>query len=245
MVFSLAAQGENVVVRFWSLAEQILEAVGRNDTSVAVVHIAGALLSILLAYLLGSINPAVLISRVFYKDDIRRHGSKNAGTTNMLRTYGKGAAAATFALDLSKAALAVLLGLWIWGFNGRALSGFFVVFGHMFPIFHRFNGGKGVACLAMVVLLISPITFAFLLAIFLVGAIGTRMVSFGSMMAALLYPLILQAFYTVPDLSVAMAVLCAVFVVFAHRENIKRIRTGTEHKIELSKLFGKSGKDKK
>ena len=71
MVFSLAAQGENVVVRFWSLAEQILEAVGRNDTSVAIVHIAGAMLSILLAYLLGSINPAVLISRVFYKDDIR------------------------------------------------------------------------------------------------------------------------------------------------------------------------------
>ena len=241
MIVALTQASEEVVVRFWSLAEQILEAIGRNDTTVAIVHITGALLSMILAYLLGSINPAILISRWYYKDDIRRHGSGNAGATNMLRTFGKGAATATFSLDLLKAAIAVLLGLWIWGFNGRALAGFFVMFGHMFPVFHRFNGGKGVACLAMVVLLISPLTFLFLLAIFLVGAIGTRMVSFGSMMAALLYPLILQAFYQVPDLSIAMAVFSAVFVVFAHRENIKRIREGTEHKLE----FGKNKKNKK
>lgn len=243
MIVALTPSPGEVTIRFWSLAEQILEAVGRNDTSMAIVNLAGALLSILLAYLLGSLNPAVIISHVFYKDDIRRHGSGNAGTTNMLRTYGKGAAAATFALDLAKAAIAVLLGLWLWGFNGRALAGFFVVFGHMFPVFHRFNGGKGVACLAMVVLMISPITFLFLLAIFLVGTIGTRMVSFGSMMAALLYPLILQAFYGIPDLSIAMAVFSAVFIVFAHRENIKRIREGKENKLELSKLFKKKDKD--
>ena len=191
---------------------------------------------IAIPYLLGSINPAILISRIRYHEDIRQFGSGNPGTTNMLRTYGKGAAAATFLLDLLKAALAVWIGYFLANFYGAAIAGFFVVFGHMYPVFYKFRGGKGVACLAMVVLNLHPIVFAILLGLFLVIVIGTRYVSLASVMSALLYPLILAAFYQKHSIVVLMAILCTVFVVFRHKENLKRIWNRTEHQISFSKL---------
>lgn len=196
-----------------------------------------ALFSVVVPYLLGSINPAILISRLVYHEDIRNFGSGNAGTTNMLRTYGKKAAAATFLIDLSKGAVAVVLGALVFGRWGIPLAGFFVIFGHMFPIFAHFKGGKGVACLTVVVLVISPITFLILLGMFLIIVIGTRYISLGSVMCAMLYPLILRAFVgnTIPE-AIACAVLSACFVIFMHRENLKRLWHGKEHKINFSKL---------
>ena len=206
-----------------------------SETHSALVLLAGALLCIVIPYLLGSINPAVLISKLVYHEDIRNFGSGNAGSTNMLRTYGKKAAAATFLFDLGKAAAAFWLGALIWQYPGAAIAGFFVVFGHMFPIFAHFRGGKGVACLAMVALCSSPITFLFLLLIFLIIAIGTKFISLASIMSALFYPLILQAFAGDKPMYVAMAVLSAGFVVFMHRENIKRLMAGKESKVSFSK----------
>ena len=211
---------------------ELLDPALSSSTVFIVLCIVG---SIILPYLLGSINPAVLISKGIYHKDIRTCGSGNAGSTNMLRTFGKGPAIATFLLDLSKAGISVVLGAFLFGFMGAAIAGFFVMFGHMFPVFAHFKGGKGVACLAMVVLLESPVTLLILLAFFILMVFASRMVSFGSVFSAFLYPLILRAFAPKAPLYVAMAILSAIFVIFMHRANIKRIMQGKESKLSFSK----------
>ena len=239
MLFAMTASAEPIVIqRYWNLVDLLIRWLDLEGTASALVHLCGALICIIVPYLLGSINPAILISKTVYHEDIREFGSGNAGTTNMLRTYGKKAAIATFALDLAKAAVAVILGKLIWESDGGALAGFFVMFGHMFPIYYRFRGGKGVACLAMVILTLSPITFLILLAIFLIIAIGTRYISLASVMCALLYPLLLRAFAN-DGLNVAMAVMSTVFVVYMHRENLKRLWAGQESKVDFSKISKK------
>ena len=215
-----------------------------SATADSIVILVGALLCIALPYLMGSINPAILFSKLIYHDDIRTHGSGNAGTTNMLRTFGLKAAILTLLCDFLKAILAVFLGNLILGFNGMggSIAGFFVVFGHMFPVFYGFKGGKGVACAGMVALAINPVIFLFLLLIFLVVAIGTRLVSMASVMCALFYPLLFNAFAPYVNLSVVMAFLITVFVIFMHRENLKRIWNHEEAKLDLSKFSRKKKK---
>ena len=240
----LSGQASDTTVKvFMGLIGEWIKNSQPAEMTVLWVIFGAILLCMVVPYLLGSINPAVLISKTVYHEDIRNFGSGNAGTTNMLRTYGKKAAIATFLLDLAKAAVAVLFGMLIYGTDGGAVAGCFVIFGHMFPIFAKFRGGKGVACLAMVVLIQSPLTFLILLGIFLVIVIGTRMVSMGSVMCAMLYPLIIKAFAN-DGLNVAMAVITAVAVIFMHRENIKRIMAGKESKLDFDKLFKKKKKKK-
>lgn len=236
MIFSATQQATETVKIAMGLVGKLIAKNGwlPSDAGYAIAVVCGMLLCAIVPYLLGSINPAILISKVFYRQDIRNYGSGNAGTTNMLRTYGKGAALATFLIDLGKACVAVLLGRLIYGVDGSALAGFFVIIGHMFPLYYHFKGGKGVACLAMVVLTISPLTFVILLGIFVVIVAGTKFVSLGSVMCALLYPLILQAFAN-NGLNVAMAVLSALMVVYMHRSNLKRLWSGQESKISFSK----------
>ena len=223
----------------WNLVDWLSLRFSFAETERAWLTFLGALLCIVIPYLLGSINPAVLISKLVYHEDIRNFGSGNAGTTNMLRTYGKKAALATFVLDLGKAAIAFEIGMRVWGYPGAAIAGFFVVFGHMFPVFAKFRGGKGVACTAMVILCADWLTFLFVLVIFLVIVIGTRFISLGSIMCAMMYPLILNAFAGDKPLYVAMAVLTGGFVVFMHRENIKRLWNGKESKVDFSKTSKK------
>ncbi len=213
-----------------------------------IAYIVGILACIAVPYLLGSINPAILISRKMFHADIREHGSGNAGSTNMLRTYGKRAAGLTFVCDFFKAILSCLFGLLVWEMNGLALAGFFVIFGHMYPIFEKFKGGKGVACLVAVALITSiftnnfifpfiPFTFIFLAIIFLVVIIGTQYVSMASVTAAFLYPVILHSFSDPEQagLCVAMAAFTACFVIYKHKENLKRIYNRTESKLNLKK----------
>ncbi len=236
MIFSAAQQTTETIKIAMGLIGKLIEKQGwkPSDTGYALAVLGGMLVCAIVPYLLGSINPAILISKLFYHQDIRSQGSGNAGTTNMLRTYGKGAALATLLIDLGKACVAVLFGRIIYGVDGSAIAGFFVILGHMFPLYHRFKGGKGVACLAMVVLTISPLSFLILLGIFIVIVAGTRFVSLASVMCAMLYPLILQAFSN-NGLNVAMAVLSALMVVYMHRSNIKRLWNGNESKISFSK----------
>ena len=232
----LALTANNVITDYWNLVAWSSQKLGLVNTSAALMVLGGALLCIILPYLIGSINPAILISKLIYRDDIRTHGSGNAGTTNMLRTFGGKAAIATLLLDFGKAILATLLGRLIWGENGQALAGFFVGFGHMFPIYYRFRGGKGVACFAMVALVINPWVFLGILGTFLVVLIGTRFVSLASVMAAMMFPLFMKAFASEQAGCVAMAVFAACFVIFMHRENLKRIWNNTESKIDFSKF---------
>ena len=237
-LIALSAQEAVPVKEIWNLTGFLAQTYAWTADTYLIAYLVGMLLCIVVPYLLGSINPAILISKIFYHEDIRDFGSGNAGTTNMLRTYGKGAAAGTFLTDLAKAALSVIFGWLIVGIDGGAVAGLFVILGHMFPLYYKFRGGKGVACLSMVVLLISPITFLILLVIYVALVAMFRYISLASVMCALIYPMILSAFGN-HGLNVAMAVISAAFVVYMHRENIKRLMARTESKVSFSKISKK------
>ncbi len=222
-----------------------------------LTYLGGILLCTIVPYLIGSINPAILISRYVYHEDIRQFGSGNAGTTNMLRTYGKKAALATFLLDLGKAAVACFIGLFVWEMNGLGFAGFFVMLGHMYPIFEKFKGGKGVACLTVVALITSiftnnwivpfvPFAFLLLLLVFLIVVIGTRYVSMASCCAAFLYPIFIHSLSGEnAGICVATAAFAALLVIFKHRSNLKRIMDRTESQISFSKTSKKKIEEKK
>ncbi len=197
--------------------------------------LAGVVLCIIIPYLIGSINPAIIFSRVFFHDDIREHGSGNAGTTNTLRTYGKRMAALILFLDFLKAVISVIIGTLIlpYQLGGGAIAGIFVILGHAFPIYFKFRGGKGVACLAGVVLMLSPISFAILVATFAAIVAMTRFVSLGSIMCVMLFPLIHNAFYPKQPWTTIASIVIMLIVVFMHRENIKRLWAGNESKISF------------
>jgi glycerol-3-phosphate acyltransferase PlsY len=232
----------------WSLVRYIIERYSLQDTTAASwVVVAGVLACMVIPYLLGSLNFGVILSRAKYKDDVRAHGSGNAGTTNMLRTYGKGAAVLTLLGDMLKAVVAMIFGYFVLvspivqdgkviGIDlvGPAIAGLFVMLGHMFPCFFHFKGGKGVATAAMVVLMTDWMVFLILLAIFVIIAAGTKYVSLASIMGLIFYPIILYAFKGAGTASV-VAVIMALLVVYMHRENIKRLRAGTESKLSFKK----------
>ena len=217
----------------------------------------GLLLSVVIPYLLGSLNFAIIISKLFYKDDIRKHGSGNAGATNMLRTYGIGAALGTFIGDLMKTVVGVVFGSLTLGyfFDGGSIAGFFCVLGHIFPIFSNFKGGKGVSAAAAVAILMNVnsldglFLIGVLLIIFVVIVAGTKYVSLGSVVTFLIYP-ILQSkingefIFLGPDgaelartraLLVLFAFLTGIVIAIRHIGNLKRIREGTESKISFKK----------
>ncbi len=191
-------------------------------------------------YLLGSISSAVIVSRSVFGDDVRRHGSGNAGMTNMFRTFGKKGGLLTLAGDVGKTVAAVLLGYICMGYMGAYLAGMFCIIGHMFPVFYKFRGGKGVLAAATMILLTEPLVFVLLIIIFAIVLLGTRMVSMASGMAALLYPMVLSGVYAVmfgnggvAGMRMPIAVFITVLILFMHRENFKRIYAGTEHKINF------------
>ncbi|MBR2622472.1 MAG: glycerol-3-phosphate 1-O-acyltransferase PlsY [Clostridia bacterium] len=219
----------------WNLVDALCEAWGVTGDAVMVVSVIGVLLCIAVGYLLGSLNSAIIISRLFLHRDIRAHGSKNAGATNMLRTYGTKYAVMTLALDMIKAAIATTLGYVIFSvFIGAPIAGFFCIFGHMFPVYYRFKGGKGVACTGIVALMLDPWTFLIMLLCFVVITAGTRFVSLASIMCAFLYPLLLRAFFPGGWVQL-MGILTTAFVIFMHRENIKRLWNGKESKLTFSR----------
>lgn len=239
-LLSAAADGTQTTVSMeWSVWSWVCQ---NTQVSYPVVTVLFFAACIIIPYLIGSINPAIIFSKLMFHDDIRTHGSGNAGATNTLRTYGKKISAAVFVCDLLKAAIAVAFGWLMMGRTfGGAAAGFFVVLGHMFPVFYKFKGGKGVACAAVVALMMSPISFLFCLLVFIIIVVGTKFVSLGSVIAIGLYPLFVSAFPNQNRSAVGLfAVLMAVFVIFMHRENLKRIAAGEESKLS----FGKKSKGK-
>ena len=248
MLFSWISRG-----RFGNLYSAIGARLGILGTSGGtVLFVAFIALCIAIPYLLGSINTSIILSKAIYHDDIRSHGSGNAGATNALRTYGKKFGALTFLGDFFKAVIATFIGsLLLSGTFGGAIAGLFVMVGHMFPIYYNFKGGKGVACAAAVVLFLEPISFLILFTFFVIIVIGTKYVSFGSCMAIALFPVIasmIQKLYivftgqglgAVPVVGVIMAAL----VIYMHRANIKRLLNGTESKLSFGKKK-EEGKEK-
>lgn len=204
-----------------------------------------------IAYLLGSLNFSIILSEVVKKKDIRDSGSGNAGATNMLRTYGKKAAVGTMIGDILKVAIGIIIAFAIldvpmkYIFSNPAdaaeiqrvmlykeFAGLFCVLGHIFPLYFKFKGGKGVAaCTGMVIIVdwrIALILFVIFIGVILIS----KWISLGSIVIALLYPVLIFAFYKNFILA-AVALLFTAIVIVAHRENIKRLAKGTENKISF------------
>ena len=211
----------------------------------------GCLLFVLLAaYLLGSINSAILISKVVYKEDVRTKGSGNGGMTNMLRSFGGKAALMTLAGDLCKTALSIFIAGFIFGFGyvgGISVNGFcyfaglFAVLGHVFPVYYQFKGGKGVLVTSTMALILTPVPFLILFAVFAAIFAGSHFVSLGSVCVAVLYPVVLHGTFAVmfespmPGEISLSAIAIAILIVWCHRENLKRIGQRTEKKTYLRK----------
>lgn len=202
----------------------------------------------IIAYAIGSINFSVIISRKMAGFDVREKGSGNAGTTNILRTVGKRAAIVTLICDILKGVVAILIA-WIVGKIAKnadavllvQIAGLLVVIGHAFPIFFEFRGGKGVAT-SLGVLLTMNWKIGLICLIFAVVIIAvTRMVSMGSIGAAVLFPILtlfIKEHYIVETTGFKyfiFGILLALLVIFQHRENIKRIKNGTENKLSFKK----------
>lgn len=228
------------------LAELSEKYFSTNNTAANIILIAGIVFCIAAGYLLGSLNFGLIVSGRFYHDDVREHGSGNAGTTNMMRTYGMLPAVITMVGDFLKSALSVLIGGLLLGLFGGYLAGFAAVIGHVFPLYYGFKGGKGVMAVAGVMALTDWRAFLVLLVIFLLSVLCTKMVSFGSVLTAVLYPIILFNILKITNsasgafIGVVFAVFMAATVVIKHKENIKRILAGKESKISL---FDKKKKD--
>ncbi len=213
--------------------------VEKTGTHVAVWFIGFAVCAVA-AYLLGSLNFAVIISKRKYHDDIRNYGSHNAGMTNMLRTYGKGAAVFTLLGDASKAAVSILLGTIINGQIGAYLAGFFCILGHMFPLYYKFKGGKGVVTSAVMILMLDWRVFLVCFLIFAGIVASTKYMSLGSIIGMLIYPLVLYNFNrATPDFRIIIATAISALVVFMHRENIKRLMDGKESKVSFGRKKSK------
>ena len=236
-ILMLTATTEEATQRVaWNLYAYLCQIFNLGENQSSLLFVGAALLCIIVPYLIGSINPSIIISRKIYKEDIRSYGSGNAGATNTLRTYGKKMAVLILALDMIKAALAVVFGTFLLTREiGGAIAAFFVVFGHMFPIYYKFKGGKGVACTAICIVILAPATFPIILAVFLVIALLTRFVSLASIICAMLFPFLSYVFYPSKGGTTLSAFFIGALVVFMHRENIKRLLEGKESKFSFKK----------
>ncbi len=202
-------------------------------------------LAAVIGYMLGSISFAVIVSRIYAKDDVRNHGSHNAGMTNVLRVYGVGPAACTLLGDFGKGIVAVFVGRMIFNAFGinfmdaGYIAGLGALFGHLFPLWFGFKGGKGVLTSIGILLAINPLAIAIVLAIALPFVFIVRIVSLASITGAAIYPLItymVEVFNGNPPVwDTVFAVIFAAMVIWMHRSNIKRLLNGTEKKLTLPK----------
>lgn len=185
---------------------------------------------LLLSYLIGSVSTAYMISKGVYHVDIRQYGSKNPGSTNVLRVLGAKPAAVVFTLDFLKGFLVVVLARYMGGENLALLCGLAVVIGHDWSIFLNFKGGKGIATSFGVVLGLTPQICLWVLAAGLAMIALFRFVSLGSITGAALFPILLVIFHY-PLKYILFGMVLAVVAVYRHSSNIKRLIAGTESKI--------------
>ncbi len=200
---------------------------------------------VVLGYLIGSVPTAYWFGKWFHGIDIREFGSKNSGATNTFRVLGKKTGWSVLLIDISKGALASLLPLFFTSyFSGykdeqlilQLCSSFSAVFGHVFPIFASFRGGKGVATSLGIVLGINPIAALICLALFLVVFVFTRFVSLGAICASLAFPIV--SYFVLKEdarIMIIFTIVLASLVIIAHRKNISRLMKGEENKMNLLK----------
>lgn len=207
----------------------------------------GGALLILIGYLLGAIPFGLLIGRLARGVDLRRYGSGRTGATNALRTIGLRGAALVFILDLAKGIVAVLVARWLWGGDPAltewlaAAAGFAAIVGHIWSVFIRFTGGRGVATSTGALLALAPLAVLLLAPVVIFIMWRWRYVSLGSVMGSLLAPvaaLVLAALDLAPWAAVGYGVAAGLLVTWAHRDNIDRLRSGTERRIGQKETIG-------
>ena len=200
------------------------------------------LIAFLVSYLLGNLNGAVCMSAIVAGDDVRSHGSGNAGLTNFIRNYGSKSALFVVAIDLGKAVISCLCaGLLLEPYGlyreGLMLGTVGVMLGHDFPALLGFRGGKGIMCGFGVALVMDWRVAALLLVVFFAAYFLTRYVSLGSVLGAVTFGIGFSAVYRDSPLLIAASLLLAALTIFMHRENVRRLLKGEERKTNL---FGKS-----
>lgn len=205
------------------------------------------------SYLVGGISWAYIIGKRFYGIDVRLHGSGNLGATNVFRTLGAKAAIATLVLDVAKGAAAVGFAWWLvpvatygetahtWAMITATMA---AILGHSYSPYIGFRGGKGIATAAGALLVLTPYAWPFLLGIFIIVVAFSRIVSLGSVMDAIAYPLLCLVFYSGNWAILGFACAAASLVVWRHRANIVRIVRGEEPKISFSGR-GSAAREKK
>jgi len=189
-------------------------------------------ISLIAAYLIGSLNMGVILSKAIAHDDIRTHGSGNAGATNALRTYGPKVGFSVFAGDFLKCFLVALITSHVFGRDFGWICGLVCVLGHIFPLYFGFKGGKGAAATAALIAACDIKTFIVIAIMLLITFFIWRTVSISSLICAAALPFLVLFFGGSP-IAVTVAFLAAVVVWWSHRENIKRILAGEEPKTNL------------
>ena len=201
------------------------------------------------AYFCGCFNGAVIVSKYILRNDVRNHGSGNAGLTNFFRTFGGPLTFVVILCDVLKAVVALLVSQWLvfsgftifisadftvayWDTFAKYWAGLFCLLGHMFPCMFQFKGGKGILSGGTIAIMIDWRIALILLAVFIVAVLITKWVSLGSILMAILYPVLMGLFYKSVPITLISVVFAAIVLV-AHRENIKRILNGTESKITV------------
>ena len=224
--------------------------------------IAAGIISVIVSYLLGSCNSSIIVVRLLKHEDVREHGSKNAGLTNTLRCYGKFPALLTLLGDLAKGIVSVLLSILIFrifvgadGFDVKTvgyISGIAAILGHIFPIYYGFRGGKGILVSCSILIVIDPLTFVIIIPFFAIVLLISKYVSVASISAAIFYPILtfLLHFFVEGvslDLCIthtALVAVTSILLIYMHRANIQRLRNGTENKFIKKKTHEENTKQK-
>ncbi|MCL1828229.1 MAG: glycerol-3-phosphate 1-O-acyltransferase PlsY [Oscillospiraceae bacterium] len=196
----------------------------------------------LIAYFLGGINGSIIASKYIFRRDIRDFGSGNPGLTNFYRTFGKAGVTLVLAVDILKSVFALVAGGLLFGITGHELigklfAGFCLILGHMYPVYYKFRGGKGVLCSGVVVLMMDWRVGIICWLVFAAVVLITRYVSLASMLAVLCAPIGMISFYG--WLEFVLALFSALAVLLKHKDNIMRLYSGAEAKFGI-KTEGKT-----
>ncbi len=211
--------------------------------------VTSVILVILFAYLIGAIPSAVWIGKMLYGIDVRKHGSGNAGATNVIRVLGYKAGIPVLLIDILKGWIAVQLPIWIFAESMlpgqlvylRIACAILAVVGHIFPIYVGFRGGKGVGTIAGAGLSLFPLSLLIVLAIFILVLVITHYVSLSSIIASVAFPVVV--FFIIGERHaglLGLSLLVAIFIPVTHRRNIKRLFRGEENKFDFKRKKSKS-----
>ncbi|NLV50735.1 MAG: glycerol-3-phosphate 1-O-acyltransferase PlsY [Clostridiales bacterium] len=201
-------------------------------------------LTALLSYIIGGVNGSIIASKYIFHKDIREMGSGNAGLTNFYRIFGTKGVLLVLAIDILKSAIAVIVGhalMRFFGFpmTGEVFAGFFLILGHVFPVWYGFRGGKGVLCCGILVLFIDWRIGLICWIAFILVTVLTKYVSLGSMVGSIVFPIGIAA-YGGWWLQVLLSILCCLLIIVMHRKNIIRLILHKEPKFSFRKNSAES-----